>query len=231
VLASSDVVNSPETLKNAFTYSLYFVYYDQYTYIEGVLTQNVLLAIAGVAMALQVLNSLGIALIVTLCVFLIMFELMGTMWMLNLVLGGYPIEMNAVLVVNLITSLGLGVEFCNHVGMSFMRQKGTKEARARKALAEMGSSVLVGIASTKFIGVIVLAFAPSTIFKLYYFRMYLFIIFLGCFNGLMLLPLLLKYVGPPPDKSDLKDHANTLREYEVLRIKSEKRKAGDNGQY
>jgi hypothetical protein len=33
-----------------------------------------------------------------------------------------------------------------------------------KALAEMGSSVLVGIASTKFIGVIVLAFAPSTIF-------------------------------------------------------------------
>lgn len=39
MLASSDdVVNSPETLKNAFTYSLYFVYYDQYTYIEGVLT-------------------------------------------------------------------------------------------------------------------------------------------------------------------------------------------------
>ena len=36
--SSDDVVNSPETLKNAFTYSLYFVYYDQYTYIEGVLT-------------------------------------------------------------------------------------------------------------------------------------------------------------------------------------------------
>ena len=51
-----------------------------------------------------------------------MIELLGCMWMLNEVLGGYPIEMNAVLVVNLITSLGLGVEFCNHVGMSFMRQ-------------------------------------------------------------------------------------------------------------
>ena len=50
-----------------------------------------------------------------------MFELMGCMWMLNMVLGGYPIEMNAVLVVNLITSLGLAVEFTNHVGMSFMR--------------------------------------------------------------------------------------------------------------
>jgi Niemann-Pick C1 protein len=60
----------------------------------------------------------------------------------------------------------------------------------------MGSSVLVGIASTKFIGVIVLAFAPSTLFKLYYFRMYLFIILLGLFNGLMFLPLILRWVGP-----------------------------------
>jgi len=162
-----------------------------------------MLAVAGIIFALQMLNSLGIAFIVTLCVFLVMLELMGCMWMLNMVLGGYPIEMNAVWVANLITSLGLGVEFCNHVGMSFMRQKGSKEARARKALNEMGSSVLVGIASTKFIGVIVLAFAPSTIFRLYYFRMYLFIIFLGCFNGLMLLPLLLKHIGPQPVKNFL----------------------------
>ena len=43
---------------------------------------------------------------------------MGVMWMLNIVLGGYPIEMNAVFVVNLVTSLGFGVEFCNHIGMT-----------------------------------------------------------------------------------------------------------------
>lgn len=104
--------------------------------------------------------------------------------------------MNAVFVVNLVTSIGFGVEFCNHIGMNFMRQQGSKEARARKALSSMGSSVLVGIASTKFIGVIVLAFAPSNIFKLYYFRMYLFIIILGLFNGLMFLPLLLRWLGP-----------------------------------
>jgi len=118
--------------------------------------------------------------------------------MLNEVFGGYPIEMNAVFVVNLVTSLGFGVEFCNHIGMNFMRQPGDKETRAKKALTEMGSSVLVGIASTKFIGVIVLAFAPSTIFKLYYFRMYLFIIVLGLFNGLMFLPLILRWFGPEP---------------------------------
>lgn len=60
----------------------------------------------------------------------------------------------------------------------------------------MGSSILVGIGSTKFIGVLVLAFAPSTLFRLYYFRMYLCIIILGLFNGLMLIPLLLSRFGP-----------------------------------
>ena len=72
--------------------------------------------------------------------------------------------MNAVFVVNLVTSIGFGVEFCNHVGMNFMKNQGTREERAKAALVNMGSSVLVGIASTKFIGVVVLAFTPSTLF-------------------------------------------------------------------
>ena len=105
----------------AFTYSLYYVYYDQYTYIRGVLFQNVIIAIGVIIIAAQVLSSLTIALILGFCVFLVFFELMGVMWMLNIVIGGYPIEMNAVFVVNLITSLGFGVEFCNHIGMNFLR--------------------------------------------------------------------------------------------------------------
>jgi hypothetical protein len=56
--ASSSSATSVETTAPiAFTYSLYFVYYDQYTYIEGVLSQNVLLAVAGIIFALQVIMS------------------------------------------------------------------------------------------------------------------------------------------------------------------------------
>ena len=128
---------------------------------------------------------------------------MGFMWLLNEVVGGYPIEYNAVFVVNLVTSLGFGVEFCNHIGMNFMRQTGSRDIRAKKALSEMGSSVLVGIATTKFIGVVVLTFAPSTLFRLYYFRMYLFIIIFGAFNGLMFLPTILSLVGPDIDRSEI----------------------------
>lgn len=199
----------------AFTYSLYYVYYDQYTYIRGVLFQNVFVAVGAIFVSIQVLSNVYLAFLIALCVFLVFFELMGTMWMLNVVVGGYPIEMNAVLVVNLVTSLGFAVEFCNHIGMNFLRQTGTRQERAMKAMNAMGSSVVTGIASTKFIGVIVLAFAPSTLFKLYYFRMYLFIIILGVFNGLMFLPVMLSYIGPATDKWEVHE-----KEQELLKIKT-----------
>jgi len=204
----------------AFTYSLYYVYYDQYTYIRGVLFQNVVIALGALIVAMQVLAGLRIALIICLCVFLVFFELMGVMWMMNIVLGGYPIEMNAVFVVNLVTSLGFGVEFCNHIGMNFQRQKGTRVQRAMIAMNNMGSSVVVGIASTKLLGIIVLAFAPSTLFRLYYFRMYLFIIILGVFNGLAFLPVLLSLIGPPANEEELL--SKKLNELEMRRVMDEK---------
>ena len=191
-----------------FSYSLYYVYYDQYTYIRGVLFQNIVVAVGAIIISMQVLSGLRIACIIALCVFLVFFELMGSMWMMNVIVGGYPIEMNAVLVVNLVTSLGFGVEFCNHIGMNFMRQTGSKQVRAMKAMNNMGSSVVVGIASTKLLGILVLAFAPSTLFKLYYFRMYLFIIILGIFNGLCFLPVMLSLIGPPTDEIEVLESEN-----------------------
>lgn len=82
--------------------------------------QNVLIGVYAIMVVIQCLNSFGISVLIGLSVFLVFFELMGIMWMLNVVLGGYPIEINAVFVVNLVTSLGFGVEFCNHIGMNFM---------------------------------------------------------------------------------------------------------------
>jgi Niemann-Pick C1 protein len=174
----------------------------------------VVIALGAIVVCAQILSSLPIALILALCVFLVFFELMGTMWMLNIVMGGYPIEINAVFVVNLVTSLGFGVEFCNHIGMNFLRQRGTRQERAMKAMNEMGSSVVVGIASTKFLGVMVLAFAPSTLFRLYYFRMYMFIIVLGVFNGLFFLPVVLSMIGPDADEDIIQE-----KEQDILKMR------------
>lgn len=52
---------------------------------------------------------------------------------------------------------------------TFSEQQG-RVARARDALAEMGSSVLSGITFTKFGGIVVLAFSKTQIFQIFYFR-------------------------------------------------------------
>lgn len=47
-------------------------------------------------------------------------------------------------------------------------------------------------------GVVVLAFARTQIFEVYYFRVYAALVVLGAAHGLVLLPVLLALAGPPP---------------------------------
>jgi Niemann-Pick C1 protein len=73
----------------------------------------------------------------------------------------------------------------------YQKSRLSPEEKLKDTLKNTVSSVFIGIGLTKFTGVLVLAFAKSTLFRLYYFRMYLGIVLLGLFNGLMVLPLFL----------------------------------------
>ena len=68
-------------------------------------------------------------------------------------------------------AVGISVEFSAHLTRAFAVNTGQDRIeRARDVLTTMGSSVLSGITLTKFGGIVVLAFAKSQIFSIFYFR-------------------------------------------------------------
>lgn len=141
---------------------------------------------------------------------MVLVDMVGVMWL-------WGIQLNAVSLVNLVMSTGMSVlgrevthpettgiavEFCAHVLRAFLTASGTRQQRAEAALKGMGASVMCGITLTKFIGVLVLAFAHTAIFEVYYFRMYFALVLLGASHGLVLLPVLLCIAGPRSLLSD-----------------------------
>ena len=70
--------------------------------------------------------------------------------------------------------------FANCVATMFFELN--RQERAEAAMKSAGASVLTGITLTKLVGVSVLAIAPSLLFRVYYFRMYMATVVAGAFQ-------------------------------------------------
>lgn len=74
-----------------YAYSMPYVYYDQYSYIRAVAITNVLLALATIFFTMTIVQDVVCAILVVCFVFLIAFNLVGTIWLTNVIFGGFVV--------------------------------------------------------------------------------------------------------------------------------------------
>merc|ERR1712174_135600 len=112
----------------------------------------------------------------------------------------FGINVDVVVYVSLVMSIGLLVDFVMHTLLRYYESPGTREEKTVEMLRTMGASISIGAISI-FLGAIPLAFSASVLFFTI-FVAFLGMVVLGSAHGLILLPVLLSIFGPEDEQEE-----------------------------
>lgn len=126
---------SKELDLDVYPYSVFYIFFEQYTYIVSMAFEILGMAIVSIFIVTSsLLGSIRCGLIVMAVVIMILIDVIGVMTV-------WGVSLNAVSLVNLVICVGISVEFCCHVARGFMVASGSQEERAGKSMIDVGSSV------------------------------------------------------------------------------------------
>ncbi|XP_075457835.1 NPC1-like intracellular cholesterol transporter 1 isoform X2 [Ascaphus truei] len=201
---------------SVFPYAITYVFYEQYLTIvqEGLFTLALCLLPTFAVCCILLGMDLRSGLINLLTIIMILVDTVGVMTL-------WGIDYNAISLINLVTAIGISVEFVSHLTRSFaLSSKPTKVKRAKEATTYMGSAVFAGVAMTNLPGIIVLAFAKTQLIQIFFFRLNLTITLLGLVHGLVFLPVALSYFGPGINRAVLLEQQEAEEKEKRMRKES-----------
>jgi len=205
-------------------YSYHYIFYEQYLTIKQ--TAIIAFVLCGIVITITTIvlvRHWKMTLIILILVGVTLIEELGIMALWN-------IQLNAVSLINLIVSTSIAIELLVHFAAGYqMYVKSYTDSREVRADMPSTYSIRDRIVAITFIrlgapvfrcfensvlGILVLAFAKSGIFIIYFFRMYLIIYIITGIQGFLVLPVLLSLIGPLPTSSsqDYKPPKNKFEE-------------------
>ncbi|XP_060591012.1 patched domain-containing protein 3-like [Ruditapes philippinarum] len=176
-----------------FAYGFKYLNNETNKVLKGELYRN--LALAGVCVfivTLLLIANLWTSILVFTCVAFTVIDVTGT-------LQFWGVTIDTASSILIILCVGLAVDYSAHVGHMFMTILGNREERAKATLFSIGPAVLNGGVST-FLAFVLLANSKSYGFVMF-FRVFMTVVLYGLFHGLVYLPVVLSWVGPPPYQS------------------------------
>ncbi|XP_058824384.1 NPC intracellular cholesterol transporter 1-like [Topomyia yanbarensis] len=110
-------------------------------------------------------------------------------------------------------AVGLCVDYSAHIGHTFLTiNHGNRNQRALETVLHIGAAVLNGGGST-ILALSVLSGSQAYTYRTF-FKIFLLVILIGLFNGLVLLPVILSQVGPAPYSGFLDNPSKLYSDYE-----------------
>ncbi|KAL3679242.1 hypothetical protein R1sor_022198 [Riccia sorocarpa] len=183
-----DRLNEKFGEKVAFMYGYPFLFYEQYLHSYHDLYLVVGLALVGVFVAVTIFQfSLTVSILICLVLLITNLEVYGFLYIIGA-------KLNALSLVNLGIVIGMSAEF-TYLARSFLIVEGSRNHRVGKALEWTFEPLLHGF-GTQFVATFPLLFVKYHAFRLYYFAMFTIMGLIAFFNGFVLLPALLTWVGP-----------------------------------
>jgi predicted RND superfamily exporter protein len=174
---------------DAFAFNGFFLYFDGYAVVGPETIQNIIVALlCVVVICTALLGDFLAAFLVVLMVAVVDFCLLGYM-------AHWELDFNSVTAINAVIAVGLAVDYSAHIAHSFLLATGSRLERVTEAVDHIGSSVMNGAVST-LLAVLPLGLSKSYVFTVF-FRMWFMIVLFGSYMGIIVLPVVLRWVGPP----------------------------------
>jgi len=189
----------------AYPTGYFYQYYDQYLYLSDLMRDALALGLASILVStflftLSVRSSLCLVIVILMSVV----ELIGVIPESSAVLPDPGLRLNAFSLVNIISAVGLSVEWSSYILSQFINEPSTglsgmadRDARVINAMTFMGPPI-VHASITTIISICFLATNALGFIREYYFFMFFIMVLIGNFNGLVVLPVLLSLLGDEP---------------------------------